>query len=431
MEEGAENDLQRGDNPATFNPTLQRGDNPATQEPTKLWAKDYSHTFLKTEEHLLNAFKYIENNHLKHQLKELDYKYKNLTPLEKAFEKKVVPGGFDVVIGNPPYVQLNMLDINIQKYLLANYTANTDLYSIFVEKSFNLVKNNDFISFIIPNLFIKGVNYKRLRDVINKNSENVEIKDYGDGVFFGVKMPTCVCSFTKGESHKDHFKNKSEFIFKKILTTSLHEISLIRRGLEIGRDKLNESGSIVCLNGGDIASYQIKNKHYISEETFNAFSKNKEIFKSPKIIVRETGNKFFATLENDNFITNRSLYNVIINNVNYNPKLILGIINSKLFVFYFNEFVSAGTNIFPKIRIAQLNEIPIPNFQLIKKHTHDQIVNSVVQLLQLNKDLHSATLETKKEQIKQKIEYHEDKINKFVYQLYDLTEEEIELVEGS
>jgi hypothetical protein len=51
--------------------------------------------------------------------------------------------------------------------------------------------------------------------------------------------------------------------------------------------------------------------------------------------------------------------------------------------------------------------------------------------LQLNKDLQVATLESKKEQIKTKIDYHEDKINELVYALYELTEEEIKIVEGN
>ena len=60
---------------------------------------------------------------------------------------------------------------------------------------------------------------------------------------------------------------------------------------------------------------------------------------------------------------------------------------------------------------------------------HNQIVSYVEQLLQLNKDLQAATLETKKEQIKSKIEYFEDKINELVYQLYNITDEERKIIE--
>ena len=76
-----------------------------------------------------------------------------------------------------------------------------------------------------------------------------------------------------------------------------------------------------------------------------------------------------------------------------------------------------------------VEQLPIP--KNYSTQTHDQIVYSVEQLLQLNKELQTVTLETKKEQIKNKIEYHEDKINALVYQLFELTEEEIALIEKS
>ena len=102
--------------------------------------------------------------------------------------------------------------------------------------------------------------------------------------------------------------------------------------------------------------------------------------------------------------------------------------------FYFKEYISPNTNVFPKIRIAQLKELPIRIIDFSNKQEtqpHDQIIIHVEQLLQLNKDIQTATLESKKEQIKQKIEYNEDKINTLVYQLYNLTEDEIQIIENN
>ena len=66
----------------------------------------------------------------------------------------------------------------------------------------------------------------------------------------------------------------------------------------------------------------------------------------------------------------------------------------------------------------------LPNAEIVNK------ISSIVEnQLTLNEEIKIATLDTKKEQIKQKIEYNEDKINSLVYQLYNLTKDEIELVE--
>ena len=109
-------------------------------------------------------------------------------------------------------------------------------------------------------------------------------------------------------------------------------------------------------------------------------------------------------------------------------KFILGIINSSLFKFYFKQFISPETNIFPKIRIAQLKELPIP--KNVSQEQQTEIIKNVDLLLQLHNDLQCATLPERKEQIQGRISYCEDCINKIVYALYGLTEEEVKVVEG-
>ena len=101
-----------------------------------------------------------------------------------------------------------------------------------------------------------------------------------------------------------------------------------------------------------------------------------------------------------------------------------------LFDFIYTNKINTK-KIFPRILIENLQKLPIKTIDFSNKkeaQAHDQIVKSVEQLLQLNRDLQEATLQTGKDQIQNKIDYHEDKINNLVYQLYDLTEEEINLI---
>ena len=350
---------------------------------------------------------------------------------QKAFPEVFKQGGFDCVVGNPPYVQPNVLDTNSQLYLMSKFKANTDLYSLFIEQSITLLKNNYKLGFIVPSLFLKGVRYQTLRNVINTNCENVLVKEFGDGVFEKVQMPTCVIFLIKGDNkkNKDYFANDNIKLFSKIATIKLETISTTKRGLEIGKDKLLTKGYIKCLTGGNIDSYQTKGGLFISESTLKEFSKSKDIFLSPKLMVRETGNKFFATVDYENLLTTRSIYNTKISDKNYSYELLLGIINSTLFKFYFKQFISPETNIFPKIRIAQLKELPIP--KTVKKTLKEEIEGLVKKLLQLNNDKMNQTLLSNSNILDGRIDYCEQRINQLVYELYELTEAEIKIVEGA
>lgn len=349
---------------------------------------------------------------------------------QKSFHDVFIQGGFDVIIGNPPYVQPNILDKSSQSYLFNHFKANTDLYSIFVERSLVLLKENHLLGFIVPSLFLKGVRYNNLRDIINTICLTAKIKEYGDGVFEKVQMPTCVIILEKGNSKKkqDFFKNKNTSLFSKIKTIGLQEISQTRRGLEIGKDKLHENGIIECITGGNLDRYILKGKKYITEETYKSFSKDKDIFNAPKIMVRETGNKFFASIDYNGILTTRSIYNTQIVNKNYSCEFILGIINSSLFKFYFKQFIAPETNIFPKIRIIQLNEIPIP--KEFNQSQKSEIEKNAVLLFKLNEEMQKAKLQSSSDQIQTRIDYCENRINKIVYQLYELTEDEIKIIEG-
>jgi len=400
------------------------------------WQKAFPEVFKDRAEdtNIKEELKIIAQQAKTHAKKAFEYSAELAEKLELLNEpqpnyQRKIKGGFNVVIGNPPYVQPNLLDTESQKYLFDKYSANTDLYSIFIERSLKILKENYPLGFIIPSLFIKGVRYEKLRDVINNNCLNIEIKEYGDGVFENVKMPTCVITLIKGKSKKtkNFFINKNETIFKKIKTIKLEEISKTRRGLEIGKDKLLGSGNIKCITGSNLDRYCIKVVKFISKETFQIFSKDADIFSSPKIMTRETGNKFFASVDYNNIFTTRSIYNTHIINKKYYPEFILGILNSKLFEFYFKQFISPDTNIFPKIRIAQLKEIPIP--VLTNKSQHDEIVKLVDQILKLNEEKAEAKLQSKIDQIQTHIGYCEGRINEIVYELYGLEKPEIDIIE--
>ncbi|HKI77211.1 MAG TPA: Eco57I restriction-modification methylase domain-containing protein [Ignavibacteriaceae bacterium] len=99
---------------------------------------------------------------------------------EKEFTDIMQDGGFDVVIGNPPYVrQENILKI-FKDYLSKNYNIGentSDLYTYFYELSLNLSKKDAYISFITPNKWFKTKYGEKLREYL-RNYNIIEIIDF-------------------------------------------------------------------------------------------------------------------------------------------------------------------------------------------------------------------------------------------------------------
>jgi type I restriction-modification system DNA methylase subunit len=101
---------------------------------------------------------------------------------EKEFPQIFDKGGFDVVIGNPPYVRQELFK-EIKPYLEKNYTAYNsvaDLYTYFIEKGINLMKENGLFSFILPNKFLKATYGKNIRKVMKENANLELLVDFDD-----------------------------------------------------------------------------------------------------------------------------------------------------------------------------------------------------------------------------------------------------------
>ncbi|HOV15826.1 MAG TPA: TaqI-like C-terminal specificity domain-containing protein, partial [Spirochaetota bacterium] len=207
----------------------------------------------------------------------------------------------------------------------------------------------------------------------------------------------------------------------------LGEVVEITRGLEIGKDKISkEETNRKIIFGEDIGKYVIKNINFIDEGTYQNFKKNDDIFKQEKIMIRETGNKLTVAYDNNGLLTNRSLY--CIRSKDFDLFYLLGILNSRLIQYYYENQYKSDTDIFPKIRIGQVKEIPIPD------NTDRQIINQIIvlvkEMIQTQKNICDAKSDSDKSMFEKKINMINDKIDKLVYNLYGLTEDDIKTIEG-
>ncbi|TAF99366.1 MAG: restriction endonuclease subunit M [Cytophagia bacterium] len=117
-------------------------------------------------------------------------------------------GGFDCVIGNPPYVTIGgkedtMFVSNEVEYLLKNYLTKEykpNLWAYFYEKGYNLLKNNGVVSYIVPRTFIDNVHYNQIRSFFATKSEIIEISKLNYEVFEQATTGgSSICIFKKSE----------------------------------------------------------------------------------------------------------------------------------------------------------------------------------------------------------------------------------------
>jgi len=111
----------------------------------------------------------------------------------------------------------------------------------------------------------------------------------------------------------------------------------------------------------------------------------------------------------------------------------LGILNSNLFVFIYRLLAIEKGRVLPQVKPMILSKLPIRkiNFKDSKdKSLHDQLVNLVEQMLELKQRLDESKVPQTNEMFRRQIESTDRKIDQLVYRLYDLTEEEIKIVES-
>lgn len=126
---------------------------------------------------------------------------------QEEFPEIFQQGGFNVIIGNPPYVRGRSLCGIEKKYLLDNmryFSPNSDIYIAFLEKAFNLLKKGGILSFIIPRSFLDQTYAMLLRSHFIKDWKIKNIVDFsGVKVFEAAVIKNCILVIEKSYNAKN------------------------------------------------------------------------------------------------------------------------------------------------------------------------------------------------------------------------------------
>ncbi|ODS37666.1 MAG: hypothetical protein A7315_13255 [Candidatus Altiarchaeales archaeon WOR_SM1_79] len=149
----------------------------------------YQKTREKYTDYTLDRFKIYQTDSLELPRQKTINDFGNhLKFLEEREEiDKIKNKKFDFVVGNPPYVRVQMLDKMTKENLIQTYSSavgNFDLYVVFIERGFTWLKNKGMFGYIISNKFMQSAYGKGIRKFILQNCTISRLIDFGDaGVF--------------------------------------------------------------------------------------------------------------------------------------------------------------------------------------------------------------------------------------------------------
>ncbi len=449
---------------------------------------------------------------------------------QSEFPSVFAKGGFDVVIGNPPYVPTEYISEGDKLFLEKTYASafgRINLYPIFYERGIDVIRENGLIGFITPYTILKNQYYKEARKYILQKSKIIELIDFkGATVFDDAAVDSIILILKKGSVLQYSFKQISNIksfenniydedcfdvsevlenedlsmlistndkLIKRIVKNSipLKNILNFNQGIITGDNikfltfELSELTRKV-ITGSDFNRYNISstNKMIIYDVAKLHRPRKKEIFEvTEKILLRQTGAYPICMIDNEQFYTLDTVHNGLLIDNAYSLKYLLALLNSKFLRFVYRSQINEEGKVFAQVKIIYIDPLPIHQITLADQQP---LIEKVDLILSLNKEIqgHSqrfqrtiqrkfnldelpgklqnwylltyaefiAELAKKKVRLslteendweafflqeakqalalKSEIDKTDKEIDRMVYELYGLTEEEIGIVEG-
>ena len=155
-------------------------------------------------------------------------------------------GGFDVVIGNPPYVQIQkfsgqQIQKDLEKQNYSTFAKTGDIYCLFYEKANQLLKDNGISTFITSNKWMRANYGKKLRNYFLSQVAIHQLIDFGDSPIF--KEATTYTNIMLFSKSQDNIASKAWDVSQSYLANTSLETMLAQAGA--GTSFFNEDGFVI------------------------------------------------------------------------------------------------------------------------------------------------------------------------------------------
>jgi type I restriction-modification system DNA methylase subunit len=406
------------------------------------------------------------------------------------FPEATRAGGFDCVIGNPPYgASISASEEQFLRKQFETSTKDLDTYPLFMERSIRLCRPLGRVSMIVPTGWYSGPKFSMLRRFVATSTDSEVFINLPYDVFDAwvdtsvfvvvvrkqrtpwLRKEACEVQlrtfpkrhrirsasefeeqlasaemtewFTTGSDEFLTYADKqSTLLIRKIQAISkpLGHLADVQRGVtpfELTESRTHPRSQLAF--DGTVRRYMLDRgpKRYIRFDDTLAELKPERYFVGPRLLLRELISRQFrlqAVKATGDFVTNKSMQSIL--QLPDAPELnyLLGIINSRLMSWYFlSRSNIAQRDDFPKIVLKETRSLPICSIDFsdpADKSRHDRMVTLVEQMLDLHKRKAGAKDAAGQERLQRLIDSMDKQIDALVYELYGLTPEEIAVVEN-
>ncbi|MDD5338544.1 MAG: N-6 DNA methylase [Dehalococcoidales bacterium] len=422
------------------------------------------------------------------------WKEKRAFDWKEEFKEIVNNGGFDIVIGNPPYIQLSMdekIQQGLKSYLLDKYKSSMgrlNTFGFFTKRGINLLKDSGYLGFIVPNTILTQDYYEELRknivescaikdivcfdelpfkDAIVENvvlilqkNKSEEIRNRNKVAVYKVneelsfKHSKSIAQTLFNQSNKFsfnvHIDDRLPFLKKKLETKScplskfvnINQAIALKHEREkwVSKTKIDDSYKPLLVGGRNINRYSIiwdkQYLHYVKAGIHSGGEEAKFLAKE-KIFFRRVSTRLIGALDSNQFYGLHTLVVMTLKEETpFDIRFFLAIFNSKLINFYYRAVFASTKKVFSEIGARHVGKLPVKEINLSiskEKNIHDTLVAFVERTIELNKRLVPIrnTACNEREELLQQIGQTDKQIDNLVYDLYGLTEEERKIVEGT
>lgn len=402
---------------------------------------------------------------------------------DREFPEIMQAGGFDVVIGNPPYIRVHRLSPQDKSYLWSHYSsfvAKSDIFACFIEKGVHLLRREGRLAFITPNTWSSLESFTALRKLVLANTTVDQMVRTPEKVFRDATVKTFLFVLRRRTNPIDSSESKA-LIREMVEGGAVKDIrSVDQRDMEsshlsnllLHSEDAAPSLFAKCMQSGATIGSRLEfyygfktadDDRFLATQRLTDFHKpfvrsaditrygrliptgyvdyrpdvmranrttarpgDCQRFERPKVVVARMGKELIATLDTSGVFVKDAMLLLDPADSIKQLTLLVGLLNSRLLQYlYQNHF--ATIDVLKNALLA----LPVPNSfgALTGEVRYDKLAGLVERIVNLREQLPEAKTSHATTIIQRQIDTVDRQIDQLVYELYELKDEEIRIVE--